>query len=410
MSRHHGRREFANVQPSPCSSDNDSDTSSITDTSSDISAASIYPDLSAHKRDAARLDDSFNRSLNKVQSDGFTDGSGDHLPCGAELNTSASSGGGESPGRVLRSSGLGSPRLRSKHPHAEGLPMGRRPIHENKSIRQRPPKRRPECAEPHQLLDYIAIYRIPIIIVVVFVLVLVMARVWWNMRASDVKEDRELVELADERVAIVERFRTSFGDLRAEFPSQSSRFWKILHAATEAVLSKAKPIRPAVVLLASDNSSVGTALCVARRFATVVAASYPTPRRPTFMDCADFIGEGSHEFKHKLHGALEGGLSAGSNVAVVDNLQFILGGASVVFHGYCDTENAPYLDATFLLTLHMRDVVIYQADDAIVEDFLDRVWSEEVERENLAALYSRIANSIAFVNREEPDVIARLCP
>ena len=175
-------------------------------------------------------------------------------------------------------------------------------------------------------------------------------------------------------------------------------------------MSKAKPIRPAVVLLASDNSSVDTALCVARRFATVVAASYPTPRRPTFMDCADFIGEGSHEFKHKLHGALEGGLSAGSKVAVVDNLQFIPGGASVVFHGYCDTENAPYLDATFLLTLHMQDVVIYQADDALVEDFLDRVWSEEVERENLAALYSRIANSIAFVNREEPDVIARLCP
>ena len=58
----------------------------------------------------------------------------------------------------------------------------------------------------------------------------------------------------------------------------------------------------------------------------------------------------------------------------------------------------------------MQDVVIYAADDAVVEEFLDRVWSEEVERENLAALYSRIANSIAFVNREEPDVIARLCP
>ena len=407
MSRHQGRQENAGVQSSPCSSDNDSDTSSLMDTSADI-----YPDLSAHKRDAARLDDSFNRSLNKVQSDGFTDGSGDHLPCGAELNTSASSAGGESPGRVLRSSGLGSPRLRSKNPHVE-LPLhGRRPIHENKSIRQRPPKRRPECAEPHQWQDVIAVNAKPIIIVglVVLVLVLVSVAGWWCMRASDVKQESELLELVDERVAIVERFRTSFGDLRAEFPSQSSRFWKILHAATEAVLSKAKPIRPAVVLLASDNSSVDTALCVARRFATVVAASYPTPRRPTFMDCADFIGEGSHEFKHKLHGALEGGLSAGSNVAVVDNLQFIPGGASVVFHGYCDTENAPYLDATFFLTLHMRDVVIYQADDAIVEDFLDRVWSEEVERENLAALYSRIANSIAFVNREEPDVIARLCP
>ena len=387
MSRRHARREYAGVQSSPCSSDNDSDTSSIMDTSADVSV-------------------SFDRPLNKVQSDGFTDGSGDHLPYGAELNTSASSGGGESPGRVLRSSGLGSPRLRSKHPHVE-LPLhGRRPIHENKSIRQQPPKRRPE-----QLLDYIALYRIPILIVVVFVLVLVsMAGVWLYVRASDVKQESELLELVDERVAIVERFRTSFGDLRAEFPSQSSRFWKILHAATEAVLSKAKPVRPAVVLLASDNSSVDTALCVARRFASVVAASYPMPRRPTSIDCADLIGREAGEFKHKLHGALEDGLFGGSKVAVVDNLQFIPGGASVVFHGYCDTDNAPYLDAMFLLTLHMRDVVIYDADDAVVEEFLDRVWSEEVERENLAALYSRIANSIAFVNREEPDVVARLCP
>ena len=201
MSRHHGRREFANVQPSPFPSDDDSDTSSITDTSADISASSIYPDLSAHKRDAARMKNSFDRSLNKVQSDGFTDGSGDHLPYGAELNTSASSGGGESPGRVLRSSGLGSPRLRSKHPHVE-LPLhGRQPIHENKSIRQRPPKRRPECAEPHQWQDYIAVNAKPIIIGCLVVLVLVLVLVaggWWYVRASDVKQERELVELVDE--------------------------------------------------------------------------------------------------------------------------------------------------------------------------------------------------------------------
>ena len=407
MSRRHGAREYATVQSSSFSSNDSSDLSSILDTSADVSVPPLYPDLSAQKRDAARMDDSFDRALNQVrtESDGFTDGSGDHLPYNAEPNTSASSVGGESPGRVLRSSGVGSPRLRPKHQHVEGLVKGRRGIHENKVTpqQQQPSKRRPERAEPHQLQALVGKRMVIVSLLVVFILIV------WYMRASEEKQENELVELVDERVATVERFRTSFGDLRAEFPSQSSRFWNILRAATEGVLSKVKPIRPAVILLASDNSSVDTALCVARRFATVVAASYPAPRRRTSMDCADFIGCKADEFKHKLHGTLEEGLSAGSKVAVVDNLQFIPGGASVVFHGYCDTENAPYLDVTFLLTLHMQDVVIYEADDAIVEDFLDRVWSEEVERENLAALYSRIANSIAFVNREEPDVIAKLC-
>jgi len=127
------------------------------------------------------------------------------------------------------------------------------------------------------------------------------------------------------------------------------------------------------------------------------------------VDCASFTDRDAGEFKLNLHGALEAQLRRGSKVAVIDNLQMTPGGAIDLFHGYCDNENAPYLEATFVLTLHVNDVVIDEPNDVIVEDFLDRVWGQDVEKENLAALYSRIANNIAFVNAEASDLIATLC-
>ncbi|KAI0217964.1 hypothetical protein LSAT2_030302 [Lamellibrachia satsuma] len=370
---------------SSLSSDFSMDLSSSSDTNLDhTGGSSLYPNLS------------------KI----FPDGSGDHQQNDStEVNSSVSSADGQSPSPD-------GPWLRSGRKHGDSPVSGRRAIREvpmtprhahKMKGRDHVPSRVPVIQEHYEYLDIGAVVLCVAVLVVVVV---------FGLLPTGEEHINKLEQVIDERQVIVTNFKMLFADLRAQFPSQSIRFWRVLQVATQSMLCKSTPTHPAVILLSSDNTSVATASCIARRFGTVVARSYvnTTHRQPTFLDCADLVGQGADKFKLNLHDTLEAELSKGSKVAVVNNLQMMPGGASVVFHGYCDNENAPYLDATFVLTLHMHDVVIQQPDDAIVEDFLDRVWSRDVERENLAALYSRIANNIAFVNAEEPDVLARLCP
>ena len=337
------------------------------------------------------------------------DGSGDQSDHAWRSTDEKSSGSSEDGGTNLRSGRI--------------LPSPRQGIHDSNNPRKQrklghsdhgshPDKTQRTATEPvwwHYYIGYI-----PNIDSVrgVFILGVVFLAVLCAMFFSPTQNEHktELVEMKDKRLAIVTKFKTLFAELHAKFPSQTKRFWRILQAATQSMLSKPHPTHPAVVLLASDNSSVATASCIARRFGSTVASSYINETHPlAHVDCAGFTGRDAGEFKLKLHGALETQLRTGSKVAVVENLQMVPGGASDLFHGYCDNENAPYLDAIFVLTLHVTDVAIDEPNDLIVEDFLDRAWGRDVEKENLAALYSRIANNIAFVNAEAPDLIARLC-
>ena len=373
-------------------------------TSDSSLSADFSTDLSSSSDRSTNEDHTGGSPLYPDLSKSFPDGSGDHQQnYSTEVNSSVSSAGGQSPS-TNRSW------LRSGREHSPV--SGRRAIHEKPMTPRRVskmkghdhvPSRVPVIQEHYEYLDIGAIVLCVAVLVVVVV---------FGLLPTGEEHINKLEQVIDERQVIVTNFKMLFADLRAQFPSQSSRFWRVLQAATQSMLSKSTPTHPAVILLSSDNTSVATASCIARRFGTVVARSYvnTTHHQPTFLDCADLVGQGADKFKLNLHDTLDAELSKGSKVAVVNNLQMMPGGASVVFHGYCDNENAPYLDATFVLTLHMHDVVIQQPDDAIVDDFLDRVWSRDVERENLAALYSRIANNIAFVNAEEPGVLAQQCP
>ena len=347
------------------------------------------------------------------------DGSGDHAWRSTDENSSGSSEDGGSPKRVA-CGGFGGTNLRS----GRTLPSPRQGIHENK-VKVTPRQQRghrpkhgdsyhlSQPDKPPRTTSKPPWWHTNIDIAVAFVIfALLFSTVLWGAILSLTQDEHktELVEMKDEQLVIVTRFKTLFAELRAEFPSQSKRFWRIIQAATQSMLSKPHPTHPAVVLLASDNSSVTTASCIARRFGSTVARSYVNETHPpTLVDCASFTDRDAGEFKLNLHGALEAQLRRGSKVAVIDNLQMTPGGAVDLFHGYCDNENAPYLEATFVLTLHVNDVVIDEPNDVIVEDFLDRVWGQDVEKENLAALYSRIANNIAFVNAEASDLIATLC-
>lgn len=386
---------------SPFSSDASASSSSL-DTSADLNStrgSSIYPVLHEFQE---------YRSASQINTENTHDGSGDHAWCSTEENPSGSSEEGGSPKRMNLYK-LGGMTMRS------GMKLS--PLKARPGIREKEMTPRQRHRQNHGNGDHVShphkcpripwwYYYIDIVTAVIIIAVLCLV----IFPATQDEQKIEPVEIKDERVVIVTRFKALFAELRAEFPSQSRRFWRILQSATQSMLSKPHPLHPAVILMASDNASVATASCIARRFGSTVAQSYVNAtHQPTLVDCANFIDQDAEEFKLKLHDALEAELSRGSKVAVVDNLQMMPGDTSVLFHGYCDNENAPYLDATFVLTLHMYDVAFEEPDDAIVEDFLDRVWGQDVEKENLAALYSRIANNIAFVNTEEPDLIARLC-
>lgn len=75
----------------------------------------------------------------------------------------------------------------------------------------------------------------------------------------------------------------------------------------------------------------------------------------------------------------------------------------MMFHGYCDNENAPFTRVVVLFTLFM-DAVNEETDD-LVEKKLSQVWGKYLDNDKLFPLLSRIGNRNAFVRQESNEIL-----
>lgn len=201
---------------------------------------------------------------------------------------------------------------------------------------------------------------------------------------------------------ILSDFLKAFDKLKNSFPSQTSLFWTVLRAGTRSIMCQKPPDQPAVFIIAVPQGADQTALCIVRKYANIVTESFKAHDAVEFSRHLRGADTPDH-MKEVIDDILKVGFSQGSRVAIIHDLDRLHGESAMMFHGYCDNENAPFTRVAFVLMLRMG-AVDGDTDD-LVEKRLSDVWSNHLNRDTLLPLLSRIGNRNAFVSRESDEVL-----
>ena len=96
-------------------------------------------------------------------------------------------------------------------------------------------------------------------------------------------------------------------------------------------------------------------------------------------------------------------------MALLRNIQALPSRCAVLFHSYCDNENAPFKDVTIAFTLELFDSSEIISEEGI-QHFLQQKWGDVATDTIISPLLSRITNNIAVVGQENPDTVTSQCP
>lgn len=233
-----------------------------------------------------------------------------------------------------------------------------------------------------------------------FLITLIMALSLCSTSPDDQLNSNDALKLnLDE---ILNDFLEAFDRLNGSFPAQTSMFWKVLRAGTRSIMRQNPPEQPAVFIIAVPQGAEQTALCIARRYADIVTKAFKVHGTIEFLQHLRGADTPEH-IKEVIDDTLNSGFSRGSKVAIVHELNRLHGESAMMFHGYCDNENAPFTRVAFVLMLHM-DAIGGETDD-LVERRLSNVWGSYLDRDTLLPLLSRIGNRNAFVRQESDEVL-----
>jgi len=90
-------------------------------------------------------------------------------------------------------------------------------------------------------------------------------------------------------------------------------------------------------------------------------------------------------------------------VAIVEHIESVNGRAAMIFHGYCDNENTKYRRVAFVFTLYGDGR--NWGEDRFVDEVLSERWRNDLDKDKIEPLLSRIGNMNVFVTSETNEVL-----
>ena len=210
---------------------------------------------------------------------------------------------------------------------------------------------------------------------------------------------------------ILENLRQEFRELRSKFPDQDRRLWSVVAAATKRVVQDDYPLQPAVLMLVSPPGGSDVTDCLATHITDAIRRAHNSSKAFK-LNLHDFAlsGKRSDALKLELDDMLSDSFTSGDKAGVLYNIQDLPARTAMLFHSYCDNENAPFKDITLTFTVKMDDAIAQApTSDEDIEEFFYRLWSSDLDKDTLSPLLSRVANSIAVVRREEQQVMDQHC-
>ena len=200
----------------------------------------------------------------------------------------------------------------------------------------------------------------------------------------------------------VYEFNKTIVELQSSFTNQTDRFWRILKNRGLAHLNNTSPPQPLVLLLAAPPAAHGTVDCLARKLAAAL-----DPRQERILATIDGREERSYpgeETKKKMDDLLIRSFKKGHRAALVHHLELLPLPAPLLFHSYCDDQHARYKHVAIIFTVHLpvepdASLEPKEAEGTVEKYLTETVWAKQ-NKDAVAALLSRVADTVALMNGE----------
>ena len=219
-------------------------------------------------------------------------------------------------------------------------------------------------------------------------------------------EDDMKTEFDLERV-----FENGLQNLQFSFTNQTRRFWKILRSRGLAHLRNKDPPQPLVFLLAAPPAAHEYVDCLATKLAEIL-----DPRHKKTL--TRIYGEKEkanppEETKMTMDNFLKKEIEALHRVVLIHHLELLPPPSQLLFHSYCDDQNAPNKHLAFIFTVHMAvepssSLSPEEAEGRVEKYLLGDVWAKD-DKDAIAALLVRIADTVVLMNGETSDSARAFC-
>lgn len=234
------------------------------------------------------------------------------------------------------------------------------------------------------------------------IIVLVLAGMYMYFEPEDVPVKSENVP------TLIETFMADMNRIKSRFPSQTTQFWKIVRVSLKRIIKENYPDYPAVLLLVvpSGPKSSKTGTCIAKQLTKIVNTLYNVTSAK-IIDIPSDIGHTTPDDEKKdLDNQIKNSFENEHFRSIaVDHFEQLSPRASLLFHGYCDGDNAPFKNVAIVFILHTNlDLKSLQGDPTLIDKHLMELWSSSdspLDRDKIDPLLARVANNAAVVTAED---------
>lgn len=213
-------------------------------------------------------------------------------------------------------------------------------------------------------------------------------------------------------------FKDQVRELKDQFPGQTIDLWRTILSATRHILVEESPDYPAVLLLAlpklSRNGEHKFAYCLANKLVHILNSLH---NRVVRSDRIVFdIKTGLNKLKDvdnkrllddSLLDIFENKQSKG---VVINHFESMTGTVPLIFHGYCDGDNAPFKDVLIVEIVHTdTDANSVANDKGYMDRYLGRLWGRTLDMDKVNPILARVANNVVPLNGEERSNLIKYC-
>lgn len=196
--------------------------------------------------------------------------------------------------------------------------------------------------------------------------------------------------------------------LISEF-SQPKQVWVQIIGQLYSIMDET-PLRPAVIIIAVPQDTKRESMCFVQHISESVAAAFDDSSYIVYNAKSD-----SHLDPLMMKQILDSKLQQlqTSHVAIINGIESIPGNASLILHGYCDNDNAPYKQSLIFLILNlpMQYAALQEEKlDKVVDEYLHELWGTQLQVKDVSALVARVASMPMLVQPEREEILDCLCP
>ena len=206
-------------------------------------------------------------------------------------------------------------------------------------------------------------------------------------------------------------FENKLGSLQSLFTNQTDRFWRILKNRGLAHLRNTNPRQPLVLLLAAPPPAHDVVDCLATKLAEILDPKHK--RNLAMVDGTVERSKEGTEVKKKMDDFLIAKFKKGHRAALIHHLELLPPPSPLLFYSYCDDQNAPHKHVAVIFTVHLprepdSSLPANEAEGTVEKYLSDEVWTKE-DQDAIAALLSRVADTVALMNGESSESVQTLC-